>query len=52
MMYLPVGDLAESLRRVREEGGRVIKSTKGPNGEITQAAIEDPVGVCVSLVAG
>ncbi|NNE68856.1 MAG: VOC family protein, partial [Rhodothermales bacterium] len=25
MMYLPVGDLAESLRRVQEEGGKVIK---------------------------
>jgi predicted enzyme related to lactoylglutathione lyase len=26
MIYLPVGDLAESLRRVEEEGGKVIKT--------------------------
>ncbi len=26
MIYLPVGDLAESLRRVRAEGGKIIKT--------------------------
>lgn len=51
MIYLPVGDIAESLRRVREEGGKVIKSMEGADGKTTHAAIEDPVGVCVALVA-
>jgi hypothetical protein len=32
MIYLPVGDLAESLRRVEEEGGKVIKATRGRMG--------------------
>lgn len=52
MIYLPVGDLAESLRRVQEEGGKVIKATRGTDGEYAYAAVEDPVGVCLALVAG
>ena len=52
MIYLPVGDLAESLRRVRDEGGKVIKAMKGADGEYASAAIEDPVGVCFALVQG
>ncbi len=52
MIYLPVGDLAESLRRVRAEGGRVIKSTQGTDGEHKCAVVEDPVGVCLALVPG
>ncbi len=50
MIYLPVGDLGESLRRVREEGGRVIKATRGTDGEYTYAAVQDPVGACLALV--
>ncbi len=50
MLYLPVGDLAESLRRVEEEGGKIIKETKGSNGESAYAAIQDPVGICLVLV--
>ena len=52
MIYLPVGDLAESLRRVEEEGGRVIKATRGTDGQYSYAAIEDPVGACLALVPG
>ncbi len=52
MIHLPVGDLAESLRRVREEGGKVIKATRGPDAEWAYAAIQDPVGACLALVAG
>jgi len=52
MIYLPVGDLAESLRLVREGGGKIIKSTRGPDGEYAYAAIQDPVGACLALVAG
>jgi len=52
MIHLPVGDLAESLRRVREEGGKVIKATRGPDGEYAHAAVQDPVGACLALVSG
>jgi len=52
MIYLPVGDLAESLRRVREEGGKVIKAIRGTDGEYAYAAVQDPVGACLALVPG
>jgi uncharacterized protein len=49
MIYLPVGDLAESLRRVEEEGGRIIKAMQGEAGEYAYAAVRDPVGACFAL---
>ncbi len=52
MIYLPVGDLAESLRRVREEGGKVIEASRGTDGEHAYAAVQDPVGACLALVPG
>jgi len=52
MIYLPVGDLAESLRRVREGGGKVIKATRGTDGKYAYAAVQDPVGACLVLVPG
>jgi uncharacterized protein len=52
MIYLPVGDLAESLRRVVEEGGRIIKATRGNDGEYAYAAVQDPVGAYLALVPG
>ena len=52
MIYLPVGDLAESLRRVEEEGGKVIKATRGTDGAYAYAAVQDPVGACLALVPG
>lgn len=52
MIYLPVGDLAESLRRVEAEGGKVLKATRGKDGAIAYAAIQDPVGACLALMQG
>jgi predicted enzyme related to lactoylglutathione lyase len=51
MLYLPVGDLAESLRRVREEGGQIIRQSTESNGR-AYAVIEDPVGVSIALTEG
>lgn len=50
MIYLPVADLSESLRRVEEEGGRILKAVRDDEGRYVYAAIEDPVGVCFALV--
>ena len=52
MIYLPVGDLAESLRRVREEGGKVLKEVRGSDGTLNSAVIQDPVGACLALASG
>ena len=52
MIYLPVGDLAESLRRVEEEGGKIIKTTRGADREDAYAVIQDPVGVYLALASG
>lgn len=52
MIYLPVGDLAESLRRVEEEGGRIIKAVQGEDANYAYAAIQDPAGVSLALVPG
>jgi uncharacterized protein len=52
LIYLPVGDLAESLRRVQEEGGKIIKATRGSDGEYAYAAVQDPVGAYLALVPG
>jgi uncharacterized protein len=50
MIYLPVGDLSESLRRVEEEGGTVLKAMRGEDGAYLYAAVRDPVGAHLSLV--
>lgn len=50
MIYLPVGDLAQSLARVRELGGEVIAARKGSDGEYAYAAVRDPVGAYLALV--
>ena len=52
LIYLPVGNLTESLRRVQDEGGKIIKTTKNNNGKYTYAAIQDPVGAYLALVPG
>jgi uncharacterized protein len=49
MIYLPVGDLAESLRRVEAEGGEVINTVRGAGGENMYAVIRDPVGAHLAL---
>ena len=50
IIYLPVGDLAESLRRAVEQGGQVIRSGDS-DGELSFAVIRDPVGAHVGLVS-
>ena len=52
LIFVPVDDLAESLRRVRDGGGRIIKSTRTNDGEYADAVIRDPVGAFFALVQG
>lgn len=52
MIYLPVGDLAESLRRVPVEGGKVMKAMQKDDGAYVYAMVQDPVGAYVALVPG
>lgn len=47
IMSLPVDDFEESLRRVRECGGELIKTST----DRSYAVIRDPVGVCFALQA-
>lgn len=52
LLYLPVADLAESLRRVADEGGKILKEVKGSDGALTAVIVQDPVGVSFGLVPG
>lgn len=52
MLYLPVGDLGESLRRVEEEGGAIVRSMRLEDGQGGFAVIQDPVGVYLTLMQG
>jgi uncharacterized protein len=52
LLYLPVGDLAESVRRVPQEGGEVIHTTHGSDGEYASAVVKDPVGAHFALAQG
>lgn len=52
LIYLPVGDLDESLRRVEEEGGTLIHVQQREDGQRAYAVVQDPVGVYVALVPG
>jgi len=52
MIYLPVGDLSESLRRVKEEEGKIIKKMQREDGECVYAAVQDPVGAYLALSPG
>ena len=47
-----LGDLAESLRRVQEEGGKVIKAMQGKDGEYVYAVVRDLVGAYLALMPG
>lgn len=50
MIYLPVADLAESLRRADADGGAVLKSIRNDDGRPIYAVIRDPAGACLALV--
>jgi uncharacterized protein len=52
MLYLPVGDLEESIRRVQARGGKVHKCSQNKNGQLAYAAIQDPIGVNLALMPG
>jgi hypothetical protein len=52
MIYLPVGDLSESLRRVAEEGGKVIKAMQREHGGYGYAAVQDPLGAYLAFIPG
>jgi uncharacterized protein len=50
MLYLPVGDVVESIRRVGAEGGQVLKSVRGKEEKYVYVAVQDPVGAYLALV--
>ncbi len=52
LIYLPVGDLAQSLQRVGEEGGSIIRSADEKDDGYTYSVIQDPVGVHLALRPG
>lgn len=52
MIYVPVGDITESLQRVQEEGGTIVKAMQGEDGAYIYAAIQDPVGAYIALMPG
>ena len=52
MIYLPVGNLGESIARAEEEGGTVLTSMRSEDGKVVYAAIQDPVGAAFALVQG
>ena len=52
ILYLPVGDIAESVRLVGEEGGKVVHRSQGEAGEDSCVVIQDPVGVHIGLIPG
>lgn len=52
LLYLPVGDLAESLRRAAALGGEVVRAMHGADGACIYAVVRDPVGAWVALVPG
>lgn len=47
LLYLPVGDLTESLLQVREGGGEIVQEAAGAG----YAVIRDPAGVYLALQA-
>jgi predicted enzyme related to lactoylglutathione lyase len=49
LLYLPVGDLGESLRIVEEEGGAIVKAIRDGGGKDAHAVVRDPVGAYFAL---
>ena len=52
LVYLPVGDLAASLKKVAQHDGQVLKSYQNDAGQTTMAVIQDPVGAYLALAQG
>ncbi len=52
LLYLPVGDLDESLRRVEAGGGRIVHRSRNTRGALSYAVVEDPLGAAFALVPG
>lgn len=52
MVYVPVGDIEESLRIAAELGGEVVKRQEGEDGSVFFAVIRDPVGAYLGLMPG
>jgi len=52
LIYLPVGDSDESLRRVQEEGGAVIRAVTESDAVFRYAVVRDPVGACFAMIPG
>eukprot|EP00119_Amphimedon_queenslandica_P019994 XP_019860413.1 PREDICTED: uncharacterized protein LOC109588736 [Amphimedon queenslandica] len=50
LIYLPVGDLAESLKRVEEEGGAIVHRASDQDGGLSYAVIQDPTGAYLALM--
>lgn len=51
LLYLPVGDLDQSVERVQALGGQIIKDGRG-DGSTGAVVIRDPAGAHVALVQG
>lgn len=51
MLYLPVGDIDESVKHAAAEGGRVLKDTISPDGSFRFAVIQDPVGAIFAIAS-
>lgn len=52
LLYLPVGDLKESVRQAEAHGGEIVKATRGDDGEYATVVVRDPVGGYLALAPG
>jgi uncharacterized protein len=49
LIYLTVADIAESLWRVLNEGGKVVSEARGKDGHFAYATVQDPAGAYFAL---
>jgi uncharacterized protein len=49
LIYLTVADIAESLWRVLNEGGKVVSEARGKDGHFAYATLQDPAGAYFAL---
>lgn len=52
LMYLPVGDFDESVRRAEAEGGTIVRSSTDPGAAFRYAVIRDLVGAHFAIFPG